>query len=275
MKEFEHLDDEERLRAENDFLKMKLMLERGAVIASLSDNPIPSAVENAFLNNIIAFEKEFDNRKKIKVFDKIGRPIHFKAAAMIPDDEIVAAWESVRDLLNEHSIDLGACSPNVTHRELYRFATEELFELEMDDINLEGWVTDFIYDEFYPDPVYENTFLVKDDLLHDIFSQRELCSDMFYSDEFEFNREKFTDFSNFFERIQLFKSLYEDIELVRSDVESCQVDGDQCIVSGSYCAVGKNGLHEDYYAGTFRVELTCQDTDHWYFISISIEGFNP
>lgn len=275
MKEFEHLDAEERLKAENDYLKMKLMLERGAIIAGLSDNIIPSAVENAFLNNIIAFEKEFDNRKKIKVFDKIGRPDHFKAAATISDEEIVTAWESVRDLLNAHGIDLGACSPNVTPRELYRFTIEELFEFEMDDINLEGWVTDFIYDEFYPDPIFENTLLVQDDLLNDIFKQRELYSEMFYNDEFEFNGEKFTVFSDFKERIQLFKSLYEDIELVRSDIESCQVDGDQCIVSGAYCAVGKNGLHEDYYAGTFRVKLSCQDNDHWGFVSINIEGFNP
>ncbi|MEI9806727.1 MAG: hypothetical protein WDO16_01940 [Bacteroidota bacterium] len=133
------------------FLKMKLMLERGASFGGNENNELPPEIENQFLNNVMAFEDHFQDYKMIKVFDKIGRPHHFKPASEIPDDEIKKAWSELQAHLNEHSIDLDVCSPNIPVRELYRFAVEELFEQEMDDMDMPGWTTHFIYDEFHPD----------------------------------------------------------------------------------------------------------------------------
>lgn len=273
--EFDHLGTEDRLKAENDFLKMKLMLEHGAVMTESAGEEIPDEVENAFLNNIIAFEKEFENRKTVKVFDKIGRPSHFRPVTEIDDADMEETWKALRDCLNQHGIDLGVCSPNITARELYRFTIEELFEHEMDDMNLSGWVTNFIYDEFHPDPVYDNTRLVEENLLRDIFRTGDMFFEMDYDDEFEFNNEHFPDFASYAQRIRLFKSLYEEIELTESNVDTCTVDGDRCTVSGTYHALARNGRHEDTYKGHFRVELSYRNTDYWYITSIKMEGFNP
>lgn len=47
--DFSHLDEEERLRAENEFLKMKLMLERGAQFGLGENIDLPAETENQFL----------------------------------------------------------------------------------------------------------------------------------------------------------------------------------------------------------------------------------
>jgi hypothetical protein len=272
--EFDQLGDQDRLKAENEFLKMKLMLEHGAVMSG-SDGEIPDDVENAFLNNIIAFEKEFEKRKSVKIFDAIGKPGHFKPVTEIGDSDIDEAWCQLRACLNEHGIDLGVCSPNISQRELYRFTIEELFEHEMDDINVPGWVTHFIYDEFHPDTVYDNSRIVEENILRDIFRTGELLCDDIYNKEFQFNYELFNDFNLYSERVQLFKSLYEEIELTESQVSHCIVENGHCTVSGNYTATARNGRNEDIYKGAFFVELSSTDLYFWYVDAVKIEGFNP
>ncbi len=268
------LNEEEKLKAENDFLKMKLMLERGAYMGGENEE-LPADIENQFLNNVMAFEKQFEERKTIKLFDKIKRPQHFKPVADISDKEIEEAYNSLLEYLNEHSIDFSVCSPNIPVRELYRFITEELFEHDMDDLDLPGWTTNFIYDEFHPDPVYDNSRLVRQNLLYDIFRKKELFHDLDYAKEgFVFNNRQYDEFSAYKERISRFKSLFDEIELLESDVSHCQVGETVCEVKGSYKAIAKVGKDEMIYEGDFKVDLVLSDLGYWDMKRIVINGFN-
>ena len=153
---------------------MKLMLEQGAQFGAMpADTELPANVENEFLNYIMAYEKQAVERKMIKVFDRIERPNHFKPVNEIPDDEIENAWNELDAYLNKYDIDLAVCSPNISHRELYRFTTEELFDHEMNDMNVPGMTTCFTYDEFYPDHKYDNTRYAIDDCIGVIFDKKE------------------------------------------------------------------------------------------------------
>ena len=135
MEEFENMSEEEKLKAENDFLKMKMMLERGAEFEKTEKgNELSADIENQFLRNIMEFEKQFDQHKITTVYDKIGRPSQFKPVTEIPDTEIEDAWNELYNYMFDHGVDLTATNPNVTARELYRFTTEELFEHQTDDI---------------------------------------------------------------------------------------------------------------------------------------------
>src|SRR5579885_1596753 len=135
MEDFENMSEEEKLKAENDFLKMKMMLERGAEFFQPEDAPeISSELENQFLKNILEFEKQFEQQKRVTVFDKVGKPAQFKPVNEIPDTEIDDAWEALQHYMLEHGVEISAQSPRVTTRELYRFTTEELFDHETEDI---------------------------------------------------------------------------------------------------------------------------------------------
>src|SRR5262245_17493057 len=106
--ELSNLNREEQLKAENEFLKMKLMLEHGGQfgVNEHNDTPLPPEIENQFLNNILAFEKQFQERKTIKVFDKLGRPDHFKPEKEISDDDISNAWQDLSSYMKERNIHL-------------------------------------------------------------------------------------------------------------------------------------------------------------------------
>jgi hypothetical protein len=56
--------------------------------------------------------------------------------------------------MNEHNIVLDTLCP-VNDKELYRFITEELFLHEIDNIQIEGMMTCFIYEEFHPNAEYD------------------------------------------------------------------------------------------------------------------------
>jgi hypothetical protein len=275
VEDFNELNEEENLKAENDFLKMKMMLEHGAKFGGSENNELPAEIENVFLNNVMAFEKQFEERKTIKVFDKIGRPKHFKPVSDIRDKEIDKTWNELSNYLNKYGIDLDVCSPNITARELYRFTTEELFEYEMDDMNLPGFTTNFIYDEFHPDPVYDNSRLVQQNLLQEIFRKEDLFYDINYvKEELIFNNKHYDDFNIYKERVNRFKSLFDEIELLESDVTHCNVSETICEVKGNYKAMARSGKNEIVYEGDFRVELILDDLGYWDMKRIEIDGFN-
>src|SRR6185437_8242613 len=166
------LPEEEKLKNENEFLKMKLMLEQGAEFGTMdTDAELSANAENDFLNYMMAYEKQVPERKRIRVFDRIERPAHFKPVAEIPDNEIDSAWDELDSYLNKYNIDLAVCSPNISNRELYRFATEELFDYDMNDIFIPGGMTCFTYDEFYPDHIYDNTRTALEDCIQCILKK--------------------------------------------------------------------------------------------------------
>jgi len=224
----------------------------------------------------MAFEKQFEEHKTIKVFDKIGRPSDFMPVNEIPDNAIEEAWKELRHYMNEYGIDLDVCSPNISARELYRFTTEELFEHETDDMTLPGWSTNFIYDEFYPDPIYENSRLVEQDLFDDIFRKTDLFSEIYYAEGgFIFNGKEYDGFKAFSGKINQFKSLFDEIEMKEYDVANCSVRETECYIEGNYKATAKIGINETVFAGNFTVKSVMGEWGYWNMKEIQINGFNP
>ena len=143
----EHNDQE--LNFENEFLKLKLMAETGAKI---SENNLPPKVENDFLKYIIEFEKAFEEKKEIRLFDKIHCP---DFSLNIHQDDLPSELDKLLSHLNTHHIKVETLC-DVSDEELYRFIVEDLFEEMINDIPLfEGGYTNFIYEEFYPNHSYD------------------------------------------------------------------------------------------------------------------------
>src|SRR5688572_23727469 len=103
MEEGKEITKKQQLEAENHFLKMKLMLERGAIFGKGdTEQLIPPEVENEFLKHIELFESRCGQIEMIKVFDKIGKPDHFKPVDEIPEQEIEEAWNELFDYLSRY-----------------------------------------------------------------------------------------------------------------------------------------------------------------------------
>lgn len=276
MEDFNHLEGYEKLKAENEFMKMKLMLEKDASFGAGGEGVLPAETENEFLRNVIEFERQFEEHKTIKVFDKIGRPAHFKPAVEIPDDEIEMAWDSLSDHLDKYGISLDACSPNISKRELYRFTLEELFDYEMDDMNIPGMMQGFIYDEFHPDPVYDNTRAATEDCIKYILRLEPLEWTHHYRDDglrlnghYPLSRDELKNIVN------RFKEAYDDLEINEIAAGNCTLDDKSCIVSGKYALTATIDTDEHLLSGTWKVIfLLDEESEYWYITTIEINGIN-
>lgn len=274
--EFEDINNEEKLKNENGFLKMKLMLEHGAEFgAANSDAELPSHAENDFLNYIMAYEKQAAERKMIKVFDRIERPIHFKPVAEIQDTEIDTAWDELDRYLNKYNIDLAVCSPNISNRELYRFTTEELFDYEMNDIFIPGGMTCFTYDEFYPDCIYDNTRTALEDCIQCILKRKTFeWMPMLRKGNLRLNNHFPLSEKEYIIIINRFKESYADIGV--NDIESnkCILNDTYCQVTGSYDIVLVSALEEIKQKGSWLVEFEFDDFGFWEIYHVHIAGIN-
>jgi hypothetical protein len=271
--EFDHLSDDEQLKAENEFLKMKMMLENGAQFGSMHQGELSAEFENQFLKNIVAFEEQFASSKTTSVFEKIGQPSHFLPSNQIADENITAAWQQLDAYLNTHQISLTACSPRVSDRELYRFTTEELFSYQMSDINVEGYFTNFIYDEFYPDHVFENTKTALEDCIKDILDTRPLEYMHFYTDAVTLNGNANLSQNEVKMLVNRFKAAYSDIVIKELEVADTTINTTHCTVKGNYEATVYFDNQEQTLSGNWQVNFE-QDIkfDYWHIYEITISG---
>lgn len=268
------LNNEPNLEAENEFMKMKLMLERGATFSETGNMDLPAEVENEFLRNILEFEKQFDACKMIRVFDKIKRPVHFKPVKDIPCEEIGKAWEELSDHLERYGVCLNVCSPNITVRELYRFTIEELFEQEIEDMNVPGMTQVFIYDEFHPDPVYENTRDAVDHCMKLILEKKPLeWLYAFNKEGLKLNEHYPLAIEEFKTRINRFKEAYDELEMKEINVLECVVKEKQSWVNGNYKVTAVSGKETQELSGTWKVifELDAK-FGGWNIKEIQIDG---
>lgn len=276
MENFDHLENDEKLKAENEFMKMKLMLEKDASFAVNNGTDLPAEIENEFLRNVIEFERQFEKHKTIKVFDKIGRPSHFKPAAEIPDQEIDQAWDELSDYLCENAISLDVCSPNISKRELYRFTLEELFDYEMDDMNIPGMMNGFIYDEFHPDPVYDNTRAAVNDCIAGILRHDPLeWTYQFSEEKLRLNEHSPISVNELKTRVNTFKKAYDNLEIDAIEVDKCIVDADVSIVTGRYNLKVTIDASTELLSGNWTVIFQLwEESNDWSITEIEINGIN-
>ncbi|MBC7534551.1 MAG: hypothetical protein H7258_02525 [Ferruginibacter sp.] len=271
---FERLPDKEAINAENSFLKIKMMLENGAHIGSTDDPSFTPEMENAFLRHVMAFEKQFEEGKTIKLFDKIDRPTIFKPVAEVEDSEMEGALDSILEWLAQYNITLDVFSPNITTRELYRFIMEELFEYEMDDMDVAGWTNNFIYDEFHPDPFYENENIA-DECIKVILSKASMeLFPYFRKGNLALNEYNTVSKDEMQQYINIFKDASDEIECMNISGISCAVEGVRSAVTGHYQLRLVSNGREEFRKGKWRIELETPDNFFWYVYKIQIEGIN-
>lgn len=271
--EFEELSNEESLKAENEFLKMKMMLEHGAHFSDSSEE-FSAQMENDFLKYVMEFEKQYANPSFITVFEKINKPDHFKPVAEISDDDIEKELEKLLDYFEQFDINLDVCSPNIKPREIYRFATEELFNEKMEDFNIPGMIFHFVYDEYHPDPVYENAKIATHNCLAEILSSHPMeYMFWFRRERLQLNEHRDLTVDQFKEKIQLFKDSYDFIADPDFTKVECHVEGNLSFVKGLYMLQVHLNNEVIELSGKWLVNIEKDPvTNCWDVVSVQVEG---
>lgn len=243
--------DNEELKDENLFLKMKLMAEHGAQFSEPEDgSKVSPEIENQFLKNIEEFEKQFHSGKRITINQRLNYPMFEKEAA-IPDDTISEALGDTMNLLNDNGISLDALC-DVTDRELYRFITEELVHQEVDDINMPGMMSCFIYEEFYPNQELN----IEND-----------CSDFFHfflAKEYNFYAHHLAENLRGESHLKHFSDSFISFEKHSFAVTSIQIEGEKARVHYTADFIGtiENTKQKQHFCGDGEMELQF-DGEYW------------
>ncbi len=140
-------DDQIDKKIDNELKKNALTEKYGAFFSKVNDE-LPPEIENNWLNYIEDFENQYENAKRITVWEYIGKP-EYRRITEINESEISPRLYELFNLLAKNNISLDTIC-EVEEKELYRFITEELFEHEMDDMRIPGMTNCFIYEEFHP-----------------------------------------------------------------------------------------------------------------------------
>ena len=115
-----------RIRHENEEKKKQLIEEHGAFFGNMTnENNLPPEIESQFLDNIKAFENEFQSAKQIQLYDFLGKP-NYRKLEELTDAEVSKELERIMKLMSNNQVSLDTIC-EVDDRELYRFITEELF----------------------------------------------------------------------------------------------------------------------------------------------------
>lgn len=165
------------------------------------------------------FEKVFQNAKQISVYTKIGMP-EFKTAATLSDAEITIELERIEEITHQNGLNLDVLADYENeNRLIYTFITEELFLKEIDNMNVAGMGTHFIYEEFYPNHKYD---LEKEteDFLSPFFNTKSDFYDIYHSKDAS-NHEELNTFRSLFHK---FKMTFFDFKDVTFDEQDAKVE---------------------------------------------------
>lgn len=268
--DLEDLTPEERLQAENDLLKIKLEMEFGMKDMGVSPD-MGEGMQNDFLNYIYNWEKQFAERKTIKVFDRIGQP-NFKKITALSQNEIASELDRLLKNLVDNGISFNAIC-EYDDDIIYKFITEELFEQEMDDIRIDGMMTNFIFEEFHPNHDYDIRKQA-DDFIENLIIHKwnDFLNSTLLADKVIFNNKSFEK-DLFIPIIKTFQEHNQKIELLEWTIENVAFDlySEKASLKGkiNYKSIDSGELFE----GLVNFEFIL-DYNFWSISKIVFPGFS-
>ena len=196
------------LEQENAFKKMKMSLESNAIFPENFSKMLPPEVEGAFLDSILKFEKMYRESEKTTIYKKIGSP-KIKNSDHFSDELIGNELKKLINRLGRKGIGFRT-EYDYDARLIYDFIINELFQKEVDDLQMEGMILHFSYEDFYPNHAENLKGLTTGFLA------------MFLDNESKVYRKKYSKDAKNHKQINAFRACFEKFELI--DVEATSVD---------------------------------------------------
>ena len=149
----------------------------------------------------------------------------------------------------------------------------------MDDVDIPGCVSCFIYDEFHPDPVYESEKSLREIFFPALFSIAPIGKYFFCVDDHDLlvNGKLYTTLDQLKDAINYFKSFYEALDLMELHADPFSVQEDNTVnASGYYKAMARvsGDTGEIIFEGKFNVLLQPDGVGYWCIKNLDMEGIN-
>lgn len=268
MKKEKNLPDltpDEKLKTENNLLKAKLTAEFGM---KHSESEIDSELENQWLNHIYNFEKSYKDAGTVSIYEFLGKP-EYKSVDLLSKKEVETELDRLYEIMNENNVILDTLC-EYENEVIYKFITEEFFQVETDNMRIEGMNHCFIYEEFHPNHEYDLRNQTSDFVFSMFENKWNSDFDKYtLADNVEFNS-KFYDRDSFMKFILTFQDAYKPLETISKKISKVEFDlekgkGEVC-GSISYYGNSKN------YAGEFKIKFVFEDA-FWIINGVKLPNF--
>jgi hypothetical protein len=268
-----HEDDIVRkLSMENDFIKMKLMLEHGAVFHSGQESkPLDPATEHAFLQQVLAFEARQRKGAGMTVYEKLGCPGNIRRPADLTEEDLPNALKDLHVMLNEHGIHLSVLREDVGPREIYDFMTGEFMDVELNIHDSPG-LHCFVYDAFHPKKRHENERTALEYCIRLILRKKNLQHMFPPGRPVKLNGHEGLTEQALRKRIHEFKSRYRDIVSIAAQTTGTIVTEDNCRVTGTHTTGFCEETKCSIVRGQWLVEFRRDPENDWLLTNIQIGG---
>ncbi len=170
---------------ENELMQMKMQASFGGQVYFPEDYPIPPDLKFELLQTVYDFEEAYRNcvDDLVPVYERIGNP-YFVSAAHLTSEGIDHELRRLRRIMFDNHV-IFEHEFDYDRRILYKFLTEELFNIKMENLELKGFYKHFLYEHFYPN-LREDLKKQTHVFLNNLFAKK---NDVAFS---EFNHEIFT-----------------------------------------------------------------------------------
>lgn len=216
------LKSKEELVTENELLKLKMMAEQGGKFYEVDD--IPPAVENKFLKQLVNFHKKHKQPKLVSVYEYIGRP-HYTPLAEVNDKNATKELKQLIALMNRKGIHFSYL-PYTSPLKAYRFIIEILFTIEIGNIKLKDWVTEFSYEDFWPADEWAVRETVHE-CMQMLFNKGTPFVPEHFNDNLKDHLGLSIDAEEQFEKINHFWNKYHHVKLEIYDIETLSINEQQ------------------------------------------------
>ncbi len=266
--DFKNLPPEEKLRAENELLKLKLQAEFGM---EKMKNPLDDKMQNDWLNYIYNFEKQHAENKLVKLYDFIGKP-PFKKADELTEEELTQELDTMIEVLQKNGINLDTIC-EYDEEVIYKFITEELFEHEMDDMRIEGMMHCFIYEEFHPNHDYDIRARA-DEFIESLITKKwdHFMNSVILASEVYYN-ENLYDQEQFKPIIEAFQNEHSKLELHKWEINSASFDMETETATLEGKIKYESKTTSQIFEGNVNLEMKLE-YDCWSVSRVVIPGFS-
>lgn len=225
-------------------------------------------------NYILEFERQFQKKQTIKVYQRIGSP-RFPSVEDLDASALRGELQRLLRLLDNYNMCISTLS-HVEDRTLYQFITEELFDYEVEDVSIPGMKTQFCYEAFHPNHEYDLTHYTKDGL-HDLLSLDDEYWMLGFQDHAFFSHNgDLLQPGAFVKKVLAFKACFEWFQI--DELRDIKIEynlekeraGSSFFINYTACPVGSSVPLRYKGAGQLGFAYCCED---WFINKLAIPGF--
>lgn len=226
-------------------------------------------------NYILEFERQYQKNKTIKVYHRLGRP-SFIAAVQLDEPALSRELQRITRLMEDCGLFVSSLCP-ISDRTLYRFITEELFEYEMEDVQMPGMKTQFCYEAFHPNHEFDLIHYTEDGLQNILSTEEDYWILGFQDRQFYSQTGHLLAEGALEKKVQLFKQCFASFEIVdlqhlkvEYDMEAGKATTSFFIHYEAYPFDSRNPL-EYKGKGEFGFDYCCED---WFINQLHFPGLS-